>query len=229
MNVTKITTHLQDALDRLLEQYKGKTYMEGVISTFGQQAQLYEDAAFDLIEGQEVYQAVGIQLDLLGTIVDIPRNGLSDDAYRLLILGKIGVNSSDATADKVSQVLAVIMNAALSQEQDLYPAGVGLSASGELPEELINLVWELVQASLGAGIRLEFLSCFDEDEAFAFDGPAGTGLGFDDLTDPGLGGMFAALCNAEYSFAFAGDDPMDGFKGFGDTLDPIAGGSFESL
>lgn len=227
--VSKITTHRQDALDRLLEQYKGKAFIETAIKTFGDQAQSLEDSAYELIDGQEIYDAVGVQLDLLGTIVDIARNGLSDDAYRLLILGKIGQNTSDSTAAKVAQVLAVLMNSTIVQEQDLYPAGVGLAGGGEVPEELLTLVWNLIQSSLGAGIRLEFLSCFDEDEAFAFEGPAGTGLGFDDLTDPGLGGMFASLCNAEFSFAFAGDDPMDGFRGFGDTLDPIAGGNFESL
>lgn len=226
---TQITTHVQDALDRLLEQYKGKANIEGIIEVLGERSQGLEDVVFSMIEGQEIYSAIGVQLDLLGTIVDIARNGLNDDAYRLLILGKIGENSSDATASKVAQVFAILMNSDIVQEQDLYPAGVGFSGAGDIDESLLTLVWNLVQASLGAGIRLEFLSCFDEDEAFAFEGPAGTGLGFDDLTDPGFGGMFASLCNAEFSFAFAGDDPMDGFRGFGDHQDPIAGGNFESL
>lgn len=226
---TQITTHVVDALDRLLEQYKGKASIESIITVLGERSQGLEDVTFSLLEGQEIYSAVGVQLDLLGTIVDIARNGLGDDGYRLLILGKIGENSSDGTASKVAQVFAILMNSNLVQEQDLFPAGVGLSGAGEVDDSLLTLVWNLIQASLGAGIRLEFLSCFDEDEAFAFDGPAGTGLGFDDLTDPGLGGMFASLCDAEFSFAFASDDPMDGFKGFGDVYDPVAGGNFESL
>lgn len=229
MNSTLIPNHVQQALDRLLTQYKEKPNIAGILTAFVEQIQDLEDVTFSLDYGRSVYGAVGVQLDLLGTIVNELRNGLEDDQYRLFILGKIGENSSNATAAAVAAVFGAILGSPLVQEQDLYPAAVGLSAQGSLDPSLINIVYELVQLSLGAGIRLEFLSVFEEGDAFAFAGPLNDALGFGTTADPSVGGKFAGLLEPNFPFAFASNDPFDGYLGFGSTLDPFMGGNFQGL
>jgi hypothetical protein len=213
----------------MMEQYKNRPNFVALITTFVTQIQNLENAIFSIDYGRSIAGAVGVQLDLLGTIVDEARNGLSDTEYRLFLLGKIGENSSNATADNVSQVLANLLGSNQVQEQDLYPAGVGLLGAGSLDPSLINLVYSLVQGSLAAGVRLEFLETYDPSQAFAFAGLYDDALGFGDYTDTSVGGMFAGLLLPNYPFAFASDDPYDGYLGFGSILDPVMGGNFQGL
>lgn len=231
MLATQITTHVQDALNRLLQQYKGQPQLADFITSLVTQIQNLEDAIFSLDAGRQVFNAIGEQLDNLGTLVDFPRNALPDDQYLLFILGKIGENFSDTTADKVSQVYAVLLNSGLVQEQDLYPGAAGFSAASTgVQSSLIPIIFQFIQGSLGAGIRLDFLSIFDPGNAFAFDGgPAQGAAGFGDLNDPTIGGMFASLLVIGNPFAFASSDPTDTAQGFGSLLDPNIGGLFQSL
>lgn len=228
MLATLITTHVNDAIARLLYQYKDSDRLKYILTAFSEQIQELEQAIFDLDAGRQIYNAEGEQLDLLGEIVGIERNGLEDDQYRLFILGKIGENFTDASIGRTAAVYAVLLGSDIVQEQDLYPAGAGYAAGGTLDDSLVSIVWMMVQRSLGAAIRLEFLELFDEEQGFAFDGPAGTGLGFGDATDAGAGGTFAYLLDPNFEFAFNGDDPNDGGYGFGTLEDPLTGGEFQS-
>ena len=58
---TKINDHIQQALDRLLEQYRNKPRIEGLISCFTEQIQDLEDVIFDLPEDLTIETAVGVQ------------------------------------------------------------------------------------------------------------------------------------------------------------------------
>lgn len=194
MIATYIPNHVQLALNRLMAQYRDKPRIAAVITSFVQQLQDLEDATFPLDSGRSIFTAVGVQLDLLGTIVDLPRNGLDDDAYRLFLLGRIAENTSDATIDRVIQVYGLLLNSDIVNEQELYPGAVGLmGASPGVDPVLVPIIRSLVQLTLAAGVRLDFLGIFDETDAFAFAGGGGVALGFGDVTDLSVGGKFATL------------------------------------
>jgi hypothetical protein len=229
MLATKITTHVQDALARFMQQYKGRPRFAAYVSALVDQIQDLENAYFDLDFGRSVYGSVGVQLDLLGTLVGISRNGLPDSEYILFILGKIGEDTSDTTIDKVAAVYGILLNSPITQEQDLYPAGVGLATGSDIDQSLVQIVWEMVQNSLGAGIRLEFLEVFDPVDAFAFAGSAGTALGFGDDLNPLTGGKFGRLLDPNFAFAFDTPDVTDLDLGFGDLRDPILGGELQDI
>lgn len=228
---TPITDHVAQALARVLTQYKDRTLFAGLLSSPIEQIQDLEDNLGEFELKRSVYGSVGVQLDLLGTIVDIARNGLDDDHYRLLILGKIGENSSNATMSAIVQIFAILLESNQVQGQDLGHASVGLSAAGPVPDVgLIPIIYQLMKGSIAAGVNLDFLSVFDETGAFAFEGGPGTALGFDDLTDPGHGGMLATLLIDDIPFAFDNPtDPSDPSLGLGTVLDPVVGGNLQSL
>lgn len=193
MLATKITNHTAQAQARLMYQYQGQPRIEGLLKAFVDQIQDLEDVIFSLDDGQSVLGSIGKQLDGIGQIVGIERNGLDDTSYLLFILGKIGENTSDTTITKVHDIYALLLNSNIVQVQDLPPAEVGLSGGGSIDPSLSAIVHALIQGSLGAGIDLGFLVTFDPEEAFAFDGSAGTALGFGDVNDPLAGGEFAQV------------------------------------
>lgn len=222
----KITTHVQDSIERLLEQYRGKPRIEGLLTSFVEQIQDLEDVIHKLPEDLTIATAIGIQLDLIGTIVVQDRLGFSDDIYRSLLQAKIGENVSKSTPEDVMDVVQLLINPTLIHFQEYFPAGYGLAIDKEIDPTLIDFFYERIERVDPAGVRLESLVCFDPDEAFAFDGGPGTALGFGDVTDLNVGGVFAKIhVQTQPAFAFApppGQETTD--QGFGDINDNLFGG-----
>lgn len=91
--------------DRLLEQFKDKPNIKSLLETYLKQTEDLESAYFELLTERSIFTAVGVQLDLLGALVVEPRLGRDDEAYRLAILTKIGINNSEGTPDVLMQLL----------------------------------------------------------------------------------------------------------------------------
>lgn len=224
---TKITNHIEQALERLLEQYKGKIRIEGLISALVEQIQDLEDVVFDLPEDLTIETASGIQLDLIGTIVVQDRLGFSDDVYKALLRAKIGENVSTSTPEDIIDVTKLLTGATLVHFQEYFPAGYGISINISVDPSLIDFFYRRIDRVDPAGVRLEALICFDPDEPFAFDGAPGPTLGFGDLNDANAGGKFAEIHlreNPKFSFAPSPGSIPGTDEGFGDLNDPLFGG-----
>lgn len=188
-----ITDHVIQAKKRLLTQYQNQPKINALVESLVQEIQTLEQTCFDLDSKRQLYQAQGVQLDLLGEIVGMKRNGLQDQNYLYFILGKIGENFSDGTIPKITSIIQVILNAKLSYVRDLYPASVGVSGGSKtIDPSLYSILKDLITLSLGAAISLSYLSLFDSDLDFAFFGNGG--LGFNSVSTPDhLGGGMAFL------------------------------------
>lgn len=201
MLVQKIDNHVAQALARLLQQYKGRPRIAGMYTAFVDQIQDLEDAIYALDAGRQLWNgtsspAIGEQLDQIGTIVGISRNGLSDAEYLLFIFGKISENFSDTTIATILTVVGYLFQAEEVLLQEIYPAGVAIQVLGTtIPSSLFKIAESLVQASLGAGIQLVFMATSPTVNAFRFNGPGVNGAtnGFGSLTDPTVGGVFVEL------------------------------------
>lgn len=222
----KITTHVADALDRLLEQYKGKSRVEGVIEAYAEQIQDNEDVTWGLTADLAILTAIGVQLDGIGTIVIQDRLGFSDTFYRSLLLAKIGENVSQSDPERIIDVVKLLTGATLVHYLENWPAAYDISIDVEIDPSLIDFQYSRIDRVDPAAVRLENLICFDPDEAFAFAGGVGDAEGFGDLTDAGVGGLFAKInVRTEPAFAFApspGQTSAD--EGFGTLEDVFVGG-----
>lgn len=200
MLAPKITTHVQDGLNQLLQQYKERPFIVGMFTAMIQQMQDIEDALYDLEPDCQLWNgtsipAIGAQLDGIGEIVGILRNGLPNDEYALFLFGKIAENFSQDTVSDVINVAAYLFQAPIMLLQPIYPAGVVVEALGiVIPPGLWSLAAQLVQGSLGAGINLVVAGA-SFTNAFRFDGPGVSGAvnGFADLNVPNSGGLFVGL------------------------------------
>lgn len=230
MQIQQITDHIVAAKKRLLHQYKGKPRMEALIEALVTPLQPAEDAYFQLLEDRYLATAEGIQLDRLGTIVGIARDGLNDNKYRLRLRARIFVNVSNGEPETLILVYKLLTLSNLVIFEELFPAAAGLMCDGPdiTDPEDVQFIYDLMEAAAAAGVRIDFLGVFDDTNPFAFDGvvlPLGDGFG--DTGNPSTGGLLGKLYDFGMEFAFAGDDPKP--EGFGTTVDPLVGGRLVGL
>ena len=228
---TPITTHIADAKARLVEQYKSKVRLAGIVDAESRQFQDMEDVINDMFLSQFVDNAVGRQLDEFGTIVDLARQGFDDTFYRILLRFKIGQNISRGEPERIISTMLLITQAGLVIYQNLGNGSIGLAIDTTIDPTLLNFIFTNMQRVVMAGVRINFIVTFDPDDSFSFDGIGPVGLGFSSLAAPTTGGKFAFLnVDSTNKFAFdsiAGIESTD--IGFGTLLDPLAGGSMVGL
>lgn len=162
MSVTPITNHIEEAIQRLPMQYRGKPKMEALVSTFGSRAQVLEDLFQAIDLGRRFENAAGVQLTGTGSIVGQPRNGHSDSTYRPRIQAKILINRASGTTDQVLDIVKLL--AGEDQVVHLvpqYPAGFLLYVLGDTTTDPPEIV-RAVALAKAAGVRVVFV--FDADD-----------------------------------------------------------------
>jgi hypothetical protein len=199
MLATIISNHVQQALQRLIQQYVGLPRLSGLLTAIVDQIQDLENAAYDTNETRQlyngsIYPAVGAQLDGIGQIVGIARNGQSDAEYLTLILGKIGENFSDTTQNQLMNIVRTVFQASSVFVQTPntpgspgHQATVGFGVgSPQVDPSLYPLIEQIIENSIGAGIALMYLISFSEANPLAFSmaGPQAWVGGFSDALNP---------------------------------------------
>ncbi len=222
-------THVSDAQDKLLEQYKGNPDPEAVMAALGAETQALEDALWSIRTMTSLDTAVGSALDDIGTLVGYPRDTTDDDVYRLEIRAKIVKNVSEGDAEALIAVFKDMTDASLVIFQDNYPAGFRMSSNGTIPESLLNanLIYKLIKDTAGAGMRVGWL-VLAPAQPFMYAGPLQTqGAGYGSVNAPGTGGHYSQILRTNYPFAYAGQNPNT--RGYGTVYnEPMIGGNYVS-
>lgn len=219
MLVSKINDHVAQALGRLLQQYKALapqyllplnsdnsllpvSGVGALIAVNANEFQNLENAIYALDEGRKYYTgvtfpAVGAQLDGIGALVGIARNGLSDAEYLVFITATIAENFSQATIPDVINVASLLFQVSTFIALELYPAEFALEIPNTSPlqPELYGVVATVLYNTLGAGIGLGFIASYSPTNAFRFSRVGGppVGGGFGTVSNPALGGRLAGL------------------------------------
>jgi len=223
--INEILTHVEDAKNRLLEQYKGKPGISSLLGAIVQEWQEIETVCKDLNDNRSVDSAVGVILDRVGAIVGQEREpGQADEDYRILIKSKIGQNISQGEPERIIETFKVLKQASIVLLSELFPAAVGVQGDVTFADQgEVNKIYQILERVAAAGVRIESIDIFDSwEDSFAFEG-ALPGLGFGDELDPLLGGVWAEHVPYLIDFAFDGDNPN--YLGFGDTGDVLVGGA----
>lgn len=106
--VAHITTHVDDALERFITQYKGKPRLSALLSAWVKQVQSAEDVCYQLATLLLLDSAVGDQLDKLGLLVGEERQGRGDELFRVYVKARIRANRSLGTANDILAVMIAI-------------------------------------------------------------------------------------------------------------------------
>lgn len=150
-----------------------ETLVEGYVA----EAQALNDAATELLQAVTIENATGVQLDGLGQIIGVERNGLDDEPYRSLLRAYIAINSSGGT---IEQLLTI---ARLATNTTIEDAAIEL-VEGSIAEFYIECT-ELLSAGVGdvfvdaviqgkaAGVYA-VAKYIETEPVFAFDGDGGS-------------------------------------------------------
>lgn len=176
--ITHITTHKADAIARLLEQYKGKSRIEALISSLVGGYQSVEDAFNDLGVNRFVAVATGETLTNIGSIVGAERSDLDDETLRLLILARIQVNISNGAPETLIMIFKLITkaNEVIFRE---YPHGdIQMFTNGTLALDKVEFVYGLLTLARLAGVSLSAIGTYSSTAPLRFMGlRPGAGFG----------------------------------------------------
>ncbi len=229
MIISKIDNPADAAIARLVQQFKDKTKLEGFIRSFIQPMQALEDTLAQIGTFTNIYTATGKQLDLMGAIVGEQRKGKNDFFYRIAIFARIAINTSKGTPENAIEIFSLITGATVVHLLEYFPGVVEIYGN----------------------VNFEYGYEFLGPDSFAFEGGI-DGLGFGDVFDPDIGGVFVGLIlydvGALYHlidsvlaggvrldalgwfddtpFSFEGDPNG---KGFGDVFDSTIGEDFAKI
>lgn len=176
--------HVALALDRLLEQWRGKPKIEGLLSAWVRPFNDLEQALQDMLAYRSIATGFGAQLDGIGDNVAMLRNGASDELYRRRLLANGMAARASSTGEEILAILRVLDAGFAPSAISLIPAyaaafgATGLVAEGELAEG--HWVGRFLHRITGAGIRSIYF--FEES------GPGVELLILEEETDPGTGG-----------------------------------------
>lgn len=170
MVLTYKSTHVTEALDRLVEQFKHETNMQGVVTSFVNQIQDLEDSGWELFTERSLTTAIGAQLDGVGSIVGEDRENRSDDEYRLAIRVRILRNLSESTPEDILEIFNLYRPGVYKLIEN-PPAALSLipqealTPSDPTPQQFAQLLDDIK----GAGIGNAFIyGGYDVGYAFQF-------------------------------------------------------------
>ena len=196
--IARVEDHCADGLALLLQQFKDKPRLAAVLCALLTPIQELEDAAWQLLTERDLDSAVGVQLDVLGRLVDEPRDGRADDQYRPFIRARILINRSNGLPEEVLTIVRVALGASIEVHlREHFPAAFTVEVVGAIPLTPASLLRLLQQAKAG-GVRvlLEY-SLIPDDETFAFATGAtpeiDPGRGFGSTLDATIGGGLAGV------------------------------------
>ena len=95
----------------LLEQFKSKSLFIEICKTISESSKKLEDAIFEVRDEYWIETAIGIQLDNIGNIVGITRNGRNDTEYRKAIKVQINVNNGSGEPETIITAISGIYGA----------------------------------------------------------------------------------------------------------------------
>jgi len=165
---TQILTHEEDALKRLMQQYKDKAKLAGVIGAFTEQIQDLENAIFGLFGKLDIENVSVDNLDRLGAIVGQDRLGQTDAGYRLFIYAKIATNNSQGTAEEIMSIFKLITQSTFVQYFDLYPAAIQIMGDGSIDAGLEDFLKQTIENACVGGVSVDMIGFFDDADPFYF-------------------------------------------------------------
>lgn len=203
----QVTDHEEQAYGLLLDQYAEKPRIAALLASYTQEVQELEDAIWGVRIGRFLDNAEGAQLDVIGKLVDEPRNDRPDNIYKVLIAGKIRVNWSHGHPDDVIAVVRLVQGTENTHRYvDAFPASLEIVFQNDFVEtdrgfvapELEQVIADLVQRARPAGVHSAVLAVdeggtplaleYDDDVPVTGD----EGLSYDDDVQDG-GGLPAGI------------------------------------
>lgn len=174
--VLALKQHAEEALERIPRYLSEAPRFRALLESFVEQAEEIEAALQALLNETSIDNAVGAQLDQIGTVVGQVRAGLDDATYRVMLRARILVNKSSGTLPDLIAIF-VVAAAGSPTVRDGGNAHVVVTLMAEAQDaDLIPFFLEFLREAKSAGVRaiLEWIEV-PVAESFRYD----VGPGYD--------------------------------------------------
>jgi hypothetical protein len=177
--------HVTEGLAYLPSEFFDSPILKEVLKIYLERLQKLEDVIQDIVDQKNIDLAEGVQLDGIGEILGLKREGLTDSEFRnKLNIQKI-LNASEGTYPVALDLWKRLLGSNMAMITPEYPAGVALySGVGISDFSILDIIVQSFPLTVTASIT----ASYDADPAFCFEG--GTGLGFGTTEDASIGGKF---------------------------------------
>lgn len=179
MTLTEKSTHVADAQAHLISMFRRRTDLDKFIDALVTELAELEVVAFDILDNTlTVGATTGANLDHLGRLVGVEREGRTDLIYDVRIAAQILLNNGSGTIeDLIALIDAMTGGAATMTVIETFPAEFEIDVTSILTAGLGVEVGALVGSGKPAGVGGQF-SFFESTPEFIFDsGIAGLDLG----------------------------------------------------
>lgn len=192
---TQDTNHINEALAKLIEQFKRAPVINGLLKSYAWSIQDLENAIWSVINSRYLANAANAQLDLLGKLVGEGRNGRQDDDYRAIIGLRIHANRSQGGAEDLIQLCALALSAAPGSGAVFYQDGAPMHWQIDISSATTSVVLALVEllpiAKMDATEGVLDYSLWSDSDAWILDSATSVGVaaatGIDDAVADSLG------------------------------------------
>jgi hypothetical protein len=168
-----------DAIRRLVTQFRSGgnsagNDLERLVASYAPELQEINDAATDLLTLVFLNDAaVGVQLDGLGELIGVERQGLGDDEYRSLLRAQVQVNKAGGTIPQLIEIVRLATNTTLPDQAieltESFPADFVIKVLTLLDTDVGYIAAEAMYNGKAAGVH-GILNFYQTEPVFAFDG-----------------------------------------------------------
>jgi hypothetical protein len=129
-----LNDRIERALDLLVEQDRDKAKLRAYLTAYLSEFQVLEDVFKDLYLKRSLDSAEGAQLDGLGQILVLEREGRTDDEYRAALKFQAFLNQSKGEPETLIAALKVFTGATRVAVWELFPAKCYGWYDSDIPE-----------------------------------------------------------------------------------------------
>lgn len=164
----------EDTSNLLVQQFKTKQNFINFIQALSSECQLLENVFKELYTECSIDYAIGTQLDGIGQIVGLARNGESDDDYRIDLKLQILINASKGQPEILITALKIFTRSTVIILYEFFPAKCGgyFNNFTNYPANLNNKMQQIC----AGGVKWLF-SIIGNEFPFACDAAPPSGLG----------------------------------------------------
>lgn len=191
--VEQITDYVERGPASLSDRYRKPSIVALLRSWLGE-VQEVENAFWQLLTERSVPNAVGAQLDVLGRLVDQPREGRSDEIYRIWVSAKVMVLRASGLVEELVAIVKHLLPDVPIYLEEYYPLAMMMRAENPIDPTLGTQIAKFLAAAKGGGVALQF-----EWFAAGMDQPLMLGSEPEYDSPYGLGnGVLAAVSNGNH-------------------------------
>lgn len=138
-----------EGLDRLSSQFQESPVITELLKAFLESIRDTEDGLLQLLSERGISTAIGVQLDLIGKIVNEPRMGRGDEDYRQALYIRIFINNSEGTPNEILQALRISTQATRTDYWEHHPASFHLLSNGSVNDATAKAMKMAAPAGVG--------------------------------------------------------------------------------